>query len=80
MHYPYLHKNYIVQLDKLTFKMLNPYCFKSYLQQVLNIYLSEKKTLKQKKQILQEQLNKNFMQFACLIISLLNDYDDYQVY
>lgn len=57
--------------------MLNPYCFKSYLQQVLNIYLSDKKTLKQKQTILQEQLAKNFNQFACMIMSLLNDYDDY---
>lgn len=49
MHYPFLHKKYLIQVSKNSFKLINPYCFRDYLQQVLHTYMNPMKTTSTKK-------------------------------
>lgn len=43
MHYPFINKRYLIQFDKNTFKLINPYCYKDYLKEVLHIYMNPMK-------------------------------------
>ena len=70
LHYPFLHKNYIVQTGDKSFKLVNPYCFPDYLKEVLQIYMNPMNPVSNRKIYSQTQIKRNLREFAVLIITL----------
>ena len=71
MHYPFLHKNYILQDNEKTFKLVNPYCFPDYLKEVLEIYMNPEHSITKRKAYSQAQLQRNIREFGVMLITLV---------
>jgi hypothetical protein len=77
MHYPLIHKNYIMnKSSKGYFKLTNPYCFKDYLKEVLEIYMNPLNNMKSKTEYCKKRILKNIKEFGKLLISLFNIFDE----
>lgn len=74
LHYPFLHKNYIVQTGDRSFKLVNPYCFPDYLKEVLQIYMNPMNPVSNRKIYSQTQIKRNIKEFAVLIITLIQSH------
>ena len=74
LHYPFLHKNYIVQTSDKNFKLVNPYCFPDYLKEVLQIYMNPMNPVSNRKIYSQTQIKRNLREFAVLVITLIQSH------
>ena len=74
LHYPFLHKNYIVQSGDKNFKLVNPYCFPDYLKEVLQIYMNPMNPVSNRKIYSKTQIKRNLREFAVLIITLIQSH------
>ena len=71
LHYPFLHKNYIIQISNKSFKLLNPYCFPDYLKEVLQIYMNPMNPVSNRRIYSQTQIRRNIKEFGVMIITLI---------
>lgn len=70
-HYPFLHKNYIVQCNDKRYKLVNPYCFPDYLKEVVQVYLNPQYPIRNRKIYSLTQIRRNIREFGVLIITLM---------
>ena len=73
LHYPFLHKNYIIQRDTKEFKLINPYCFPDYLKEVLQIYMNPMNPVSNRKIYSQTQIRRNIKEFGVMIITIIKN-------
>jgi hypothetical protein len=79
LHYPILHRKYIVIVDSQGIKLVNPYCFPDFIKEVLQIYLNPQNPVSNRKSYAQNQISRNIREFAVLVCSVVSDCDDYQL-
>lgn len=74
LHYPFLHKNYIVQVGPKNFKLINPYCFPDYLKEVLQVYMNPMNPVTKRKNYSQTQIKRNIREFGVMLITMIQSH------
>lgn len=74
MHYPFLHKNYIVETSRSGYKLINPYCFPDYLKEVLQVYMNPMTSVTNRKSYSQTQIRRNIREFGVMIITMVQSH------
>lgn len=74
LHYPFVHKNHIIQIQDNKFKLINPHCFSAYLKEMLQIYLNPLCKMSNRKLYSETQIKRNIKELGVLIITVIKDH------
>ena len=80
MHYPLIHKNFLMAKKKNYYKLINPYCFKDYLKDVLEIYMNPMNSMKLKNEFCEKQIKRNVNEFGKMLMTFLGKFDEKKIY
>lgn len=77
MHYPILRKRFTVyQSSASVFKLLNPYCFVKFVDNVLGIYLNTQVSTEEKQSFQSTNLQRNVKEFGIMVLSLIKNVEE----
>ena len=78
MHYPLISKRFIIE-KKGKFKLFNPYCFKNYLKEVLQVYMNPLTSVTMKKKFCKEKIGNNIFEFGVSVLCLIGNYKEKRI-
>ncbi len=77
LHYPFLRKKYTTyQSDKNAFKLLNPFCFPAFIDNVIGTYLNMDIGVSEKREFQNKCIMRNIKEFGIMILALVKDTDE----
>ena len=71
LHYPYLASAYLLNPQKKQYLLLNPYCFKKFVEEVQSIYTNYNIPVSKKTEFQKAHLEDNLQQLGCMLLALL---------
>ena len=74
-HYPCIKREYVLQVDHKEYKLLNPYCFKNYLNDITKVYFNPDIRVSEKKKFFYKNRQNNVHELGCLVLSLIHPFD-----
>lgn len=78
LHYPLVHKRYTVFLAGLNcFKLVNPFCFPSFVLEVVSVYKNPSVPLLQKNKLFSDSITRNIREIGQMILCILFNVDDF---
>lgn len=77
LHYPILRKKYTTYVSETnTFKLLNPFCFKEFIDKAIGVYFNCDVDLIEKADFSRQSINRNVKEFAIMVLALIKNVDE----
>ena len=77
LHYPTLRKKYTVYVSNSDcFKLLNPFCFKNFIDKAITVYFNCDVDLTEKADFSRANINRNVKEFGIMILALIENTDE----
>ena len=79
LHYPYLSVKYVLNPLNKQYKLINPFCFPSFITDVTHIYMNLMHPVRERNAFCAAQIARNIVELGCLLIASIDpNFDEVQ--
>ncbi len=72
MHYPFISRKYLIQVEKKQYALLNPYCFTSFFNDVVSTDANMMISISKWREFSAKKIEENIQQLGSMVLALLD--------